>query len=183
MGPTWLNLTPTGVYVRKFLVSHKERILQSMSINEDLPYKERYSPPRNKGQFYVTIKTPNPSQIKVCIIYLSSGTLELQKFSKLTFEGYLASATPVLSIRSSFSLLSRCCLEHMRTMQLTDDFWHHQLALSMGRETTVVEAILLLLGQRVVWYSLARWLPPIITKETNHVPLPSRDRFRLSLRP
>ena len=56
---------------------YKERIPQDMRINEDLPYKERPFLPRNECQFYATIKTPKPSQIKVRIIYPNFGTLEL----------------------------------------------------------------------------------------------------------
>ena len=41
----------------------------------------------------------------------------------------------------------------------------------------------MLLGQRGAWYWLARWQPPTTFTETNHVQLPLRDRFRLSLRP
>ena len=36
---------------------YKEKIPQNTYINEDLPYKERPSPPRHKGQLYTTIKT------------------------------------------------------------------------------------------------------------------------------
>ena len=46
---------------------HKERILQDTCINDDLPYKERSSPPRNKCQLYATIKTPKLSQTKIHI--------------------------------------------------------------------------------------------------------------------
>ena len=42
--------------------------------------------------------------------------------------------------------------------------------------------VLPLLGQRVVWYSLTQWLPPT-TKDTNHVLLPSKDRYRPSPQP
>ena len=56
---------------------YKERIPQDMHINEDLPYMERPSLPRNECQLYTTIKTPKPSQIKVRIIYPNVGTLEL----------------------------------------------------------------------------------------------------------
>ena len=59
---------------------HKERIPQDTCINEDLPYKERPSPPRNKCQLYATIKTPKPSQTKVRISYPSFGTPEWWKF-------------------------------------------------------------------------------------------------------
>ena len=47
---------------------HKERIPQDTCIYENLPYKERPSPPRNGCQLYATIKTSKPSQTKVCII-------------------------------------------------------------------------------------------------------------------
>ena len=106
---------------------YNKRIPQSTCINEDLPYKERPSPPRNKCQLYSTIKTPKPSQIKVRIYYPSSGTLELWEFSNLTFGGYLAGTTLVLSVRLSFSLLHRFCLEHVRIVWLTDDFQHHHI--------------------------------------------------------
>ena len=116
---------------------YKERIPQSMCINKDLPYKERSSLLRNKGQLYTTIKTSKPSQIKVRIIYPSSGTLELWKFSNLTIGGYLVGTTPVHFARSSLFLFlflfRRFCLHHMRTVQLTNNFWYHQLALFVGK--------------------------------------------------
>ena len=58
----------------------KERILQDTRINEDLPHKERPSPPRNECQLYTTIKTPKPSQTKVHIIYPNSGTKRICLF-------------------------------------------------------------------------------------------------------
>ena len=76
---------------------YKERIPQNMSINKDLPHKERPFLPRNECQLYTTIKTPKPSQTKIRIISPNSGTLELCKFSNLTFGGSLAGTTPVLS--------------------------------------------------------------------------------------
>ena len=82
---------------------------------------------RNGCQLYVTIKTPKSSLIKVCIIYPSSGTLELWKFSNLTFGGCLVGTTPILFTRSSLFLFHMCCLEHVRTVRFIDDFWHHQL--------------------------------------------------------
>ena len=113
---------------------HKERIPQDTCINEDLPYKERSSLPRNECQLYVAIKTPRPSQTKVCIIYPNSSTLELWKFSNLTFKGYLTGIILVLSVRSSLFLFHRFCLEHVRIMRLTNNFWHHQLASFMGKK-------------------------------------------------
>ena len=98
-----------------------------MFINEDLPYKEKPSSPRNGCQLYATIKTPKPSQIKVRIMYSISGILELWKFSNLTFGGYLAGTTPVLSARSLLFLFRRFCLEHVRTVWLIENFWHHHL--------------------------------------------------------
>ena len=76
---------------------YKERIPQNTRINKDLPYKERPFLPRNECQLYTTIKTPKPSQTKVRIISPNSGTLELWKFSNLTFRESLAGTTPVLS--------------------------------------------------------------------------------------
>ena len=131
-----------------------ERILQNTCVNENLPHKEMPSSPKNKGQFHATIKKPKPSKIKVHIIYPNSDTIELWKFSNLTFGGYLAGTAPMPSVRSSSSLLCRFCLEHARTVQHTDSFWHHQLAPFMGKKT--VTTILPLSRQRVVWYSLAR---------------------------
>ena len=57
-------------------VPTRKRVPQDTCINEDPPYKEKSSLPRNKCQLYATIKTLKPSQTKVCIIYLSSGILE-----------------------------------------------------------------------------------------------------------
>ena len=56
----------------------------------------------------------------------SFGTLGLCKFSNLIFGEYLACATLVLSTRSSSFLFRRCCLEHVRTVWLTNNFRHHQ---------------------------------------------------------
>jgi len=61
---------------------------------------------------------------------------------------------PIHSARSSLFLFRRFCLEHMRTVQLTNNFWHHQLASSMGKK--IIVAVLPLPRQRVVWYSLAQ---------------------------
>ena len=80
---------------------------------------------KKRCQLYTTIKTPKPLQTKVRIIYPSSSTLELWKFSNLTFGRYLVGTTPILSTRSSLFMFRRCCLEHLRTVQFTDDFWHH----------------------------------------------------------
>ena len=66
----------------------------------------------------------------------------------------MASTTLILSVRSSLFLFHRLCLEHVGIIRLTDDFWHHQLASSMGK-TLIVEVILPFPRQRVVWYLLA----------------------------
>ena len=121
----WLTLIK-GILTRKG--SHKIRVLMI-----DLPYKKRPSMPRNRCQPYTTIKTPKSLQTKVHIISPNSGTLELWKFSNLTFRVYLAATTPILSTRSSLFLFRMCCLENVRTMRLTDDFRHFQLAPSEGK--------------------------------------------------
>ena len=146
-----------------------------MCIYEDLPYKERPFPPRNECQLYATIKALKPSQTKIRIIYPNSSTLELWKFSNLTFEGYLVGTTLVLSASSFLFLFHRFYLEHVRTVWLTNDFWHHQLAPSMGKK--IVTTILPLSRQRVVWYLLARW-QPITIPEKNHTLLSLKDRYR-----
>ena len=105
---------------------YKERIPPITCIYEDLPYKEKPSPPRNECQLYFIIRTPKLSQTKVRIISPRSNTLELWTFPNLTFRGYLVGTTLELSVRFSSSLLRRSCLEHVRTVQLTDDFRHHQ---------------------------------------------------------
>ena len=114
-GLAWPCLTPMDIYTRNHLHPtinpnqegpHKERISQGTCINEDLPYKERSSPPKNECQLYATIKTPKPSQTKVRITYPRFGTLELwRKFSNLTFKGSLAGITSILS----WGLLFLCC--------------------------------------------------------------------------
>jgi len=151
-----------------------KRIPQNTCIYKNIPHKEMPFSPRNKGWFHTTIKNSKPSKIKVCIIYLSFGTLDLWKFSNLTFGGYLACIILVPSVRSSY-LSRRFCPEHARTVQLTDDFWHHQLAPFVGKKT--VTTILLLPKQRIVWYSLTRWQPITITKR-NHALLSLKDKYR-----
>ena len=37
----------------------------------------------------------------------------------------MAGTTPVLFARSFLFLFRRFCLEHVRTVRLTNDFWHH----------------------------------------------------------
>ena len=48
-------------------------------------------------------KNLKPLETKVRIIYPSSDTLELSKFSNLTFGEYLAGTIPVFFVRSSYS--------------------------------------------------------------------------------
>ena len=45
----------------------------------------------------------------------------------------MADTKLVLSARSSLFLFRRFHLEHVKIVWLTDDFWHHQLAPSMGK--------------------------------------------------
>ena len=111
---------------------HKKRIPPNTCINENLPHKERSSPPRNEGQFYTTIKTPKPSQTKVRIIFQVWHTRVVEILSNLTFKGHLASTTPILSVRSSLFLFRRFYLERVRTVWLTNDFWHHHNLMFKG---------------------------------------------------
>ena len=117
LSPT-INRNQQSLYMKK--------ILQNTCIYENLSHKEMPYSPRNKCRFHATIKNLKPSEIKVRIIYHSFGTLELWKFSNLTFGGYLVGTTPVFSVRSSSSLLCRFCSEHATTVQFIDDFWQHQ---------------------------------------------------------
>ena len=105
-----------------------ERIPRDTCIYEDLPHKETSSSQRKQMSVLHYYKNPKPLEIKVHIIYPNFGTLELWTHSNLTFGGYLASTAPILSVRSSSSLLCRFCLERMRTVQLIDD----SLASSVG---------------------------------------------------
>ena len=50
-----------------------------MPINDDLSHKETPSNARNGGRFYITTKTPKPSEDKVHIFQPRSSTLELWK--------------------------------------------------------------------------------------------------------
>ena len=66
-------------------------------------------------------KNPKTLRKQVRIIYLLWHS-RVVKNSNLTFRGYLASTTPVLSVRSSLFVLCRCCFEHVRTVLFTVDF-------------------------------------------------------------
>ena len=67
--------------------------------------------------------------------------------SNLTFEGYLASTTPVLSVGSSLFVLCRYCFEHMRTVWLLLIFQHHQFVPSVG--TTICKPYYCLLDKKL----------------------------------
>ena len=77
------------------------------------PQKETPSPPRKPRSTLHYCKNPKPLETKVRIIYPRSGTLELWKFSNLTFKGSLAGTTLVLSVGFFFfivvQVLSRAC--------------------------------------------------------------------------
>ena len=107
-----INLNQWNLYI--------ERIPRDTYIYEDLPHKETSSSPRKQRSILHYYKNPKPKEIKVRIIYPNSCTLELWTLFNLTFKGYLASTAPILSLRFS-SLLCKFFLEHMKTMQLTDD--------------------------------------------------------------
>ena len=72
-----------------------------MYINEYLSYKEKTCYASLGVWFYTTIKALKTLKKQVCIIHPSSGTLRVVRSSNLTFGGYLAGTTSVLSIRSS----------------------------------------------------------------------------------
>ena len=46
----------------------------------------------------------------------------VMRSSNLTFGGYLADTTLILSVRSSLFVLYKCCYERARTVWLTDNF-------------------------------------------------------------
>ena len=109
------------------------RIPLNTCIYEDLLHNETPSPPRKSRSVLHYYKNPKPLEIKVCRIYPNFGTLKLWTFSNLTFRGYLAGTTSILSVRFPSSLFCRFCLEHVRTVQLPDDCRYHQLAPFMGK--------------------------------------------------
>ena len=104
---------------------YKERIPQYMSTKEDLLYKEIPSLLRNGCQLYTTIKISKPSQIKVRVIFLTLALQSCRILSNLIFGGSLAGIKPVFFVTSSLFLFHRFYLGHMRTVQLTNNFWHH----------------------------------------------------------
>ena len=56
-------------------------------------------------------------------------SIVIEILSNLIFGGYLAGTTPILSIRSLVFLLRRFYQERVRTMWLTDHFWHYHTRL------------------------------------------------------
>ena len=64
-------------------------------------YKEKTSTPRKRCEPSTTIKAPMPSQIKVRITYSSLALQSCENSSNLTFGGYSAGTTSMLSVRSS----------------------------------------------------------------------------------
>ena len=120
-------------------------------------------------------KNPEPSENKIRIIYLSSNTLELWKFSNLTFKGSLAGTTPVLSIGFFFFFVVQILFRAREDCATYWRFSTSSVGAVCGKEHS--RAILPLPGQKVVWYSLAR-SRPTTTTEMNHALLPLKDRYR-----
>ena len=99
----------------------------------------------------------------------------------------MAGTAPILLLRSSAFALCRFLSEHVKTVWLTGDLfsiisWRHLWENSFCAIFSNLKAIRTLLGPRVALYLFTQWRPPITFKETNHTQLPSRDKFRLSLR-
>ena len=92
--------------------SYKERITKNILMR--IPIWKGLLSQGKRGQPFSTIKAPIPSLTNVRIIYLLWHS-RLVRNSNLTFRGYLAGTTPVLSVKSSF-LLCRCCFEHVWTV-------------------------------------------------------------------
>ena len=87
-------------------------------------YKEKTSTPRRRAQPFTTIKAPIPSEIKVRIIYHSLALYSCENSSNLTFRGYSAGTTLVLSGRSYLfimQVLFRVCKYR------TAHWWYSQL--------------------------------------------------------
>ena len=156
---------------------HKERIPQYMRVNEDLLYKEIPSLLRNGCQLYVAIKISKPSQTKIRIIHPNSGTLELWKFSNLTFENYLASTTLVLFVGSFSSFCVLQVLSRAREDLVT--YWRFS-ASSVGAVCEKVVNHTTTSRTKSCMVLTHSMVPPTTIKGTNHVPPPLRDNFRLS---
>ena len=93
--------------------SYKERISKSMFMR--IPIWKRLLSQEKRDQPLFTIKAQILSLIKVRIIYPLWHSRVVRN-SNLTFGGYLAGTTPVLSVRSSLFVLRKCCFEHVWTM-------------------------------------------------------------------
>ena len=160
--PTTPNVTPQWNSTSTF-VSRRETIEQVKDMTRRRGRRIQHGlawPPSISIQGNIFHSTINPNQ----------ESPHKKKILQYTGINELAGTTPVLSARSSLFLFCRFCLEHVKTVQLTDDFWHHQLA-------PFVETIILPLPkQRVVWYSIARWQPTTIT-EMNHPLLLLKDKY------
>ena len=108
--------------------SNTKRILEDTSINEDLLHKHRSL----ILHYYKNSKTLRK---QVRIIHPSSDTLELRRSSNLTFRGFLANTTLVLSVRYFL-----CCAGVVVSVQGLCGplviFQYYQLAPSMGKTTT-----------------------------------------------
>ena len=85
----------------KIFSTRKSLVHHARTIQED-SYKERTSTPRKRCQPSTTIKAPISSQTEERIIYHSLALQSCENSSYLTFRGYLAGTTPVLSVRFSF---------------------------------------------------------------------------------
>ena len=111
-------------------------------------------PIRKRGQPSTTIKAPIPSQIEVRIIYPSLALYSCENSSNLTFGGYSASTTPILSARSSFFIvqtLFRVCKCHMA------HWWYlrlHQVILTKG---TSLEQLAQFLNEDNNYLHFMRW--------------------------
>ena len=94
---------------------HLKRLLQGKGFakyaHKD-SYKEKTSKPRKRYQSCTTIKASIPSLIKVCIIYPSSGTLELWEVLTWPSEGIW----PAPHQCSLLGLLFLCCASVVSSM-------------------------------------------------------------------
>ena len=90
-----------------------ERIPKNMFMR--IPIWKRVLSQEKRCQSLSTIKALILSLTKVRIIHLLWHSRVVRN-SNLTFEGYLAGTTPVLSVMSSLFVLCRCCFEYVRTV-------------------------------------------------------------------
>ena len=138
--------------------------------NQEDSYKENTSTLRKRDEPSTTIKAPISSQIEVHIIDPSLALWSCENKSNLTFEGYLAGTTLVLSVRLYFFL--QVIVSSVRgSYNLLVIFTISSVGAVCG-EGLCRLAILSLPGHRVAWYLLAQWRQPTTFKETNLNPLP-----------